>query len=472
MEVTVSQRPASITAPANNSTFIFADPVTITVNAFSANGTIAKIDIFDGETQLTSFVPDGAYNQITYNFIWSTSTAGSHNLTAVVTDSLNTTTTSSVVTVQALAPPSVGLSKSGKYFIAPAYIDLYSNASAAAGSTLSKVEIFNGSTLIATLTTPPFNYTWGNVAAGAYTLTAKATDNLGATMTSTPIDIIVGTAPTISVASGLDGSSVNDNHFQLRGTIETPPNSAVNVNGVLATVTADGGFFVNNVPLQQGSNTLKATVTTMNGETATQTITVNSTATAPFSFSAGASQAIGSSVTSFTLNNQSNVQVGRIELRCVDGGAVSATVTEIESLSGTQCIYGSPGIYTARVNVFSQSGSLIYTATQALYVSTVQEVAKTVRSVYTGLIGRLVDGNTTSALNAFLKDNQQHYSNIFTNLGSDLPAAAAQLGQISRLNLTGDMAEVVLLRNVDGNVAAFFVYLVLGDDGIWRIDSM
>ncbi|MEB0284918.1 hypothetical protein, partial [Sphingomonas sp. 10B4] len=38
--------------------------------------------------------------------------------------------------------------------------------------------------------------TWSNVAAGTYSVTAKATDNLGASTTSTPITVVVasGTA--------------------------------------------------------------------------------------------------------------------------------------------------------------------------------------------------------------------------------------------------------------------------------------
>jgi RHS repeat-associated protein len=42
---------------------------------------------------------------------------------------------------------------------------------------------------------PPYNFDWTNVAAGTYTLTARATDNLGSTTTSAGINITVTAAP-------------------------------------------------------------------------------------------------------------------------------------------------------------------------------------------------------------------------------------------------------------------------------------
>ncbi|MBC3931932.1 hypothetical protein H8K43_09635 [Undibacterium sp. CY22W] len=56
---------------------------------------------------------------------------------------------------------------------------------------MSKVDFFNGTTNIASLTQPPFTTQWNNVSAGSYTLTATATDNLGASTVSSPVIITV-----------------------------------------------------------------------------------------------------------------------------------------------------------------------------------------------------------------------------------------------------------------------------------------
>jgi len=51
--------------------------------------------------------------------------------------------------------------------------------------------IYNGSSLIATDTTAPYTYRWNMGVAGTRTLTAKATDNKGATRTSSAVTITV-----------------------------------------------------------------------------------------------------------------------------------------------------------------------------------------------------------------------------------------------------------------------------------------
>ncbi len=80
-------------------------------------------------------------------------------------------------------------------FNAPASVTLTATATDEDG-TISKVEFFNGTTLLGTATTSPYTYTWSNVAAGTYSITAKATDNGGNTTTSTVVTIVVNAVPT------------------------------------------------------------------------------------------------------------------------------------------------------------------------------------------------------------------------------------------------------------------------------------
>ena len=57
--------------------------------------------------------------------------------------------------------------------------------------TVTKVEFRDGSTVIGTDTSAPYSYTWKNVPSGSHSLTALATDNAGATATSSPVGIEV-----------------------------------------------------------------------------------------------------------------------------------------------------------------------------------------------------------------------------------------------------------------------------------------
>ncbi len=103
-------------------------------------------------------------------------------------------------TIAANTPPSVSITSpaSGATFTAPASVTISANASDAGGSVTS-VAFFAGTTLLGTDTTSPFSITSAGIPAGSYALTAKATDNLGATTTSAPVAITVGTPITPSI---------------------------------------------------------------------------------------------------------------------------------------------------------------------------------------------------------------------------------------------------------------------------------
>ena len=86
--------------------------------------------------------------------------------------------------------------QNGSSFTAPALITITANASDVDG-TVSKVEFYNQTTKLGEKTTSPFSFTWSNVPAGTYSLTAVATDNFNAKTTSSAISISVnnGTPP-------------------------------------------------------------------------------------------------------------------------------------------------------------------------------------------------------------------------------------------------------------------------------------
>jgi len=68
-------------------------------------------------------------------------------------------------------------------YVTPVSINLTATASVA-GGTITKVEFYNGVTLLGTSTSSPYSYNWTNVLAGTYKITAVATDNLGNKATS------------------------------------------------------------------------------------------------------------------------------------------------------------------------------------------------------------------------------------------------------------------------------------------------
>jgi hypothetical protein len=110
----------------------------------------------------------------------------------------------SFTTVGGSAPPpneapSVTLTSpaAGSTHIAPATIAMTASASDSDG-TIARVEFYSGTTLLASDTSSPYQFTWSGVPAGSYTLRARAIDNEGAATMSGSVSITV-TAPTVGL---------------------------------------------------------------------------------------------------------------------------------------------------------------------------------------------------------------------------------------------------------------------------------
>jgi predicted amidohydrolase/regulation of enolase protein 1 (concanavalin A-like superfamily) len=93
-------------------------------------------------------------------------------------------------------PPTVSVTSpsSGASFAAPATVTIAAAAGDSDGS-VAQVEFYRGTTLLGSSTTSPYSFKWNNVAAGSYTLTARAIDDGGAATTSAPVSITVTSAP-------------------------------------------------------------------------------------------------------------------------------------------------------------------------------------------------------------------------------------------------------------------------------------
>ncbi len=104
-------------------------------------------------------------------------------------------------------PPTASLTSptAGQSYTTPATVNFAATASDPDG-TVARVEFLNGSTIVGTDTQAPYTFAWTNVAAGTYSVSARAVDNQGATGTSTPVSITVnpnnpgGPAPALRVS--------------------------------------------------------------------------------------------------------------------------------------------------------------------------------------------------------------------------------------------------------------------------------
>lgn len=123
-------------------------------------------------------------------FSYATKTSGGYadfdffRVGANITEAQNNANSNTPPTVTITAP------LSPPTFEAPATITFNATATDANG-TISKVEFYNGTLKLGEDLTSPYSYTWTNIPAGTYSITARATDNANASTTSTAISVKV-----------------------------------------------------------------------------------------------------------------------------------------------------------------------------------------------------------------------------------------------------------------------------------------
>jgi len=306
----------SVTAPAAGTV---ANTVTLTANATSSVGVASvqfQVDNVNVGTAVTSTTATftGSWNTVT------TSTNGSHVVTAIATDKLGQSTTSSGVTVTVSnsgPPPTVG-------FTAPASgatVTGTATLTVTTGTTLAiKTVQFqaNGVNIGAAVTGagPAFSTSWNTSALtnGPYTLTAVATDYLNQTNSATrSVTVTNGPPPGITLNSPTAGASVQGSvSLSAQGTSTLGNVSvqfqidSVNIGSAssgASPFSATGTW--DTTKGTNGSHTVTAIATDVLGQTTPKTVTVTVanpapviTALSPASFAFSASQAVSVTVTS------------------------------------------------------------------------------------------------------------------------------------------------------------------------------
>jgi major membrane immunogen (membrane-anchored lipoprotein) len=197
-----------ITSPKSGDIFIQGANIVIEANAQDIDGKIVKVEFYRGSVLI------GTSNTAPFKITWANVPAGTYNLTAKAFDDKGDTKTSAPVKItinKSNVVPSITIisPKSGDTFIQGANIVIEANAQDTDGK-IVKVEFYHGNVLIGTSNTAPFKFTWANVPAGTYNLTAKAFDDKGAVKTSSQVKITVNNSnvvPSVMITSPKSGDT-------------------------------------------------------------------------------------------------------------------------------------------------------------------------------------------------------------------------------------------------------------------------
>ncbi|MES2923539.1 MAG: Ig-like domain-containing protein [Verrucomicrobiota bacterium] len=268
----------TLTDPATGSTVALPATIEITADATDADGTIARVEFYNGGTKL------GEDSSVPYSFTWNGAISGTYSLTATAVDNENRATLSNVVSITVTNPaniaPSVAITApaNGSSVVANTAVTLTSTAADTDGI-ITKVEFYLAATKLGEDLTAPFSFNWAGGPVGSFTFTAVATDNDGGVTTSSPINIFATPAgPFLNgYAQGFDADL---------GTAGTVPPSAWTIwNG---TPSSANGTWTDAIPTFGGANTVANSVGTMVLSTAALTVSSAPTANANNGYNAAA----------------------------------------------------------------------------------------------------------------------------------------------------------------------------------------
>lgn len=237
----------SIASPVNQARYKKGQSVPVKIDAAVEGGTITNVILTDNAGLVKANIP------APYEFDWTGVGIGPHPLIAKATSDAGITVASAQVLV--VVDPAVNQAPTvsitapadGSTFAETGSINISATAMDSDGPVV-KVEFLDDDRLLGADLTPPYGYQWDAPGLGAHVLTAKATDNAGATTTSLPVTILVtgvpNALPTIKLLSPVSGELFSyDESVILEAEAEDPDGTIGRViffdePNVLAVVTA------------------------------------------------------------------------------------------------------------------------------------------------------------------------------------------------------------------------------------------
>lgn len=266
--VTEANLPAEVTlAGPKNPTLSAPASVLLTATASDPDGTVAKVEFFEGEAKL------GQRLSPPYTLTVTNVASGLHVYTAIATDNHGLPRTSSEfrlqVTVENLAP-TVTLLTPTNGFIANQPLNLSFTATATdPDGTIAKVEYYQGDTKLGQATVAPYTFVASNFMAGVALVHALAFDNQGASTASESREVQVKDtiAPVLTCPADVSVACSDPAGTPVTFSVTALDNNDGKLD--VRCVPASGSLF----PF--GTTTVSCTATDAAGNTSTCTFKVN-----------------------------------------------------------------------------------------------------------------------------------------------------------------------------------------------------
>lgn len=300
------------------------------------------------------------------------------------------------------------------------------------------------------------------------TYTISATGSGGSSAANVTIE--VSTPITLQITFPQDGDTLAKKEVMVEGTFTNHLGyeSGITVNGVVALVD-DNYFVANNVPLDQGENTIIANAIDTSGNEIEDSIMVLSdtnnqnirlqidpeSGTAPFE-------------TKLDIVGPSPLQNSSVEIT----GPAESEIIE-NSAEAYQLNFTNPGLYIVSVSTEDADG-MSYHESVAVNVYDRDELDILLKAKWDTLKDSLSASDIQGALSMFKRETQTIYEGIFTELDDLLPQIALEMQELEMIYTKGSVSVYRIKRNEihqgQSYEITYKVYFDCLEDGIWKIN--
>lgn len=271
----------------------------------------------------------------------------------------------------------------------------------------------------------------------------------------------------VSVVSPLSGDTVNSDSIIISGIFQGPANIGITVNGQIAATQANR--FYATVPLTLGNNTLTATATTPDGQTVSDTVTVNSSGIAPVKVKSSPGGGVAPLLVTFTLTNSTGRPIQSIGVDYNGDGTNDFSTTDPNV--GFAFTYNIPGVYQAVFDIMDDQGAH-YIAKAQVVVNDAAQMDVLFNSVWDGMKSALVANDQTGALQYLDEVAKEKYGPVFIHLAPHMPAIVNTFSPLQRVSISEHVGEYAVNHTIGGVNRIFLIYFLQDANGIWRLDSM
>jgi hypothetical protein len=307
------------------------------------------------------------------------------------------------------------------------------------------------------------------------TYTLSSLGDGGTETVATTLDVIDPSVLGIGIVYPAEDQLINSSHTQVWGYVGTGVGGAgVMVNGIPAQV-AGSDFFVNNLNLLEGENTITVVATEPGGAMVSDTITVivdTSLTTNRVELSLNPESGLSPLSTRLSAKLYLENEPTTSDLVC-DYPDV-ATITKI-SETEYDLIIDQPGIYTLVYTINDDQGGIF---DAQITVNAVDEIMldSILRNTWNDMRNKLIAQDINGALACIHPSSEKTYQFIFNTVDLvNLSGIASNMGAIEMIYSKDNVAKFRIKRQEDvgGTLydITYYIHFMKDEAGVWKIES-